>query len=1468
MNSDTYITNYLAGGGQAVFKVDGTAEHSSGRRLGGFTHSGGSSAVSSGGGTAIHSSTGSQNHYGSLWTNPQGRQYAFLSQRLDRYGRTVNYEWETQGSGGAEKARLKEVVDRDGRICPLGYTNTAFPHLITSVGDPYGHAAYFIYDTNGVLNKVIDMAGLESSFSYAQTNIMVSLHTLYGDTSFDYFDSTNPPAGGGLTNRAVKITEPTGAHQLYAYRGGGSVTNGSVVTLVSGQFAVSDAQYFDRNSYHWNRAQFATLSSSDYLNLAAVDYWKASLKHWPLQQLLGLVLLADAPTAEAGPVLHPDVSDTRSLQVFYEYQGQTSGTDAGTLRRVTKLVRNGISYSQGISTETDIGRNDWGRPTSVTHYINGNPATYGNSLDAEGRNLLGVTGPRNEAVRGYGYHPVITKLLTSVTNALNEVIRYTHDTNGMKVTSVTYPGGLVTTNLYYTSGSSAGFMAQTIDLGFRTNSYGYINGNVSIQTNELGLVTINTWDALNRQTSTRFPDGTYTSNLWEKLDLIGTRDRLGQWTRYQFNAVRQLMAMTSANGAATEYQYCGCGAPSQITVWNGSTPLVTQLSYNLAGQLITATYPDTYQLTYTYDDLGRTANVVDSGGHEVALSYNEFDQLTSVKVGSGATQRNWELRDYDEYGRLISTIDRNGVNTTNSYDFLDRVLERRTIGALGQNLTGLEVFEHNARGLTNYTDSLGKVTTYQRDALARMLYEFNANQERLGFTYNPAGQLLTLTDGKTNTTRWNYDAEGRATNKVDAANAEMFRYQYDPAGRLTNRWQAGNVATAYKFDAVGNLTNVAYAGGPVTTSPISLRYDALNRLINLQDGIGTTAYTWTGGNQLASEDGPWADDTASSTYTARLRTALTVLSPNSQLPSAYAYAYDEYRRLTNVTSAAGMFGYEYNVGQSVSAGSLIAKLTLPGHSTIENEQDDLGRLLNTVLKDHQQSTLNSHAYTYNAGNQRTKQTFTAGNYADYTYDDIGQLKTANGFEANTTTRLHEQFGYAYDKAWNLSQRTNNALVQTFNVNTANELTTSTRANTYTVAGNTTTTPTSVTVKDNANTAVPAAVYGDNTFARGSVTLLNGNNTFTAVAENGNGLKDTNVITAYLPTPISFTYDARGNLTSDGRRTFYYDAENQLTMVQVGSESLSQFAYDGLLRRRIRKVFERQNNQWVQTNEVRYVYDGNLVVQERDANNKPLVNYTRGNDLSGTIEGAGGIGGLLARSVASTVNPRHAYYHADGNGNITALVNTNGLLAAKYHYDPYGNLLAMSGPLAAANTYRFSSKEHDANLELDYYLYRYYVSSLHRWPNRDPIKETGGINMYQFVNGAPVNWADPWGEKCYWNPFDGETWAHWFGGDNKSSPPDPNSNQGLREQEGCGTGTLVGGVTGGKAAAMVGGAAAAAACSMAADGLGNLGKGERLGADAMKARRAGQSAKEAAKDIPSWALGERPFVNENGKNFAT
>jgi RHS repeat-associated protein len=274
----------------------------------------------------------------------------------------------------------------------------------------------------------------------------------------------------------------------------------------------------------------------------------------------------------------------------------------------------------------------------------------------------------------------------------------------------------------------------------------------------------------------------------------------------------------------------------------------------------------------------------------------------------------------------------------------------------------------------------------------------------------------------------------------------------------------------------------------------------------------------------------------------------------------------------------------------------------------------------------------------------------------------------------------------------------------------------------------------------------AALYGDLTFASTNFGLTNGNNAFSIIASNVYGTKTTNAFTLNLPSTINLQYDTNGNLTGDGLRTFVYDAENQLTNVFVANQWKTEFVYDGFGRRRVSKDFTWQGTNWLKTNETRYVCDGLLPIQDRDSNNAVQITYTRGLDLGGSLQGAGGIGGLLAMTLPSTINspPSTYYYHADGSGNITSLIDAQQNIVARYLYDPFGRLISKSGALADVNRYQFSSKEVHPASGLYYYGFRFYDTSLQRWLNQDPIGEAGGINLYGFGRNQSVNALDLFG----------------------------------------------------------------------------------------------------------------------------
>jgi RHS repeat-associated protein len=158
---------------------------------------------------------------------------------------------------------------------------------------------------------------------------------------------------------------------------------------------------------------------------------------------------------------------------------------------------------------------------------------------------------------------------------------------------------------------------------------------------------------------------------------------------------------------------------------------------------------------------------------------------------------------------------------------------------------------------------------------------------------------------------------------------------------------------------------------------------------------------------------------------------------------------------------------------------------------------------------------------------------------------------------------------------------------------------------------------------------------------------------------------------------------------------------------------------------------------------RYLYDGwNLLAALNGTNNAVVKSFLWGSDLSGSEQGAGGVGGLLLVNLGSAGCAFPAY---DGNGNVSGLVSaSDGTLTAQYEYGPFGELLRANGALAKANPFRFSTKFRDEETDLLYYGYRYLSTVTGRWQNRDPIEEDGGFGVYSAVRNDPVSYIDALG----------------------------------------------------------------------------------------------------------------------------
>jgi RHS repeat-associated protein len=209
------------------------------------------------------------------------------------------------------------------------------------------------------------------------------------------------------------------------------------------------------------------------------------------------------------------------------------------------------------------------------------------------------------------------------------------------------------------------------------------------------------------------------------------------------------------------------------------------------------------------------------------------------------------------------------------------------------------------------------------------------------------------------------------------------------------------------------------------------------------------------------------------------------------------------------------------------------------------------------------------------------------------------------------------------------------------------------------------------------------------------------------------------------TPV---HDADGNLVDDGTKTLEWDGENRLKSVRRKSDNalIATYTYDDQSRR-VRKETTPLAPQGA-SDEV-FMWDGWNVVGELSNNAgtfTPVRYYTWGSDLSGTQQGAGGVGGLVMEKDAAT---GEVYFPCfDGNGNVTNLVAAgSGTVAAAYEYDPFGKVVSSSGSYAGANPYRFSTKPVDAETGYSYYGYRFYNPVDGRWINRDPLGDSAFFN---------------------------------------------------------------------------------------------------------------------------------------------
>lgn len=734
---------------------------------------------------------------------------------------------------------------------------------------------------------------------------------------------------------------------------------------------------------------------------------------------------------------------------------------------------------------------------------------------------------------------------------------------------------------------------------------------------------------------------------------------------------------------------------------------------------------------------------------------------------------------YDAHGRLEAVTDARNGATSYTYHGDDRIRTittpdpdpARTGAGYDPQVTTLGYDEQGRENLVIQSDGTEVHTAYFPSGQVKRTWGSRIYPVEYG--YDAQLRLKTLTtwqdfagDSGKATTRWNYHAQRGWLTEKRYADDTGPSYTYTAAGRIKTRVWARGLVTTYNYSTAGQLEHVDYAD---STPDVALQIDRQGRPRLIVGASGVRTLDYTGDGQLKAEgymSGPLAGFSVGRSFDAMNRVErLAVASVTGNVYSV-AYAFDAASRLKTVSRASNTASYRYVDQADLVAGVDFQQGGSP-RLTTTRIHDRLNRL---VSVDNQPAvgSPRQFGYTYNGANQRTRVTREDDSRWDYGYDALGQVTSASKVLSSGLPALGLDFGYSYDDIGNRRTSTSNGLVSTYAPNLLNQYEQKSVPGKLEVRGEAN--PGAVVTVTLGSGLPQPVVRQDERFyeqfaidnqAAGAATRVRVTGVRNNVGPNGEDAVAEIERQAYVPqTPEIFIHDADGNLTSDARWNYGWDGENRLVSMETTAPAIAagvvpkryEFAYDGQSRRFAEKVYEWVRGEWTLARHTNFIYDGWNLLAELDAMKDYAVarSYVWGLDLSGTMQGAGGVGGLLFANLPGAPTPAfdtHAVAY-DGNGNVTALVDqSTGTVSATYEYSAFGETLSAIGPAAEANPFRFSTKLEEATGLLHYGM-RYYSPRLGRWLNRDPLVEQGGMNLYGFVVNGPIDHIDLLG---LWSP---------------------------------------------------------------------------------------------------------------------
>jgi RHS repeat-associated protein len=778
-----------------------------------------------------------------------------------------------------------------------------------------------------------------------------------------------------------------------------------------------------------------------------------------------------------------------------------------------------------------------------------------------------------------------------------------------------------------------------------------------------------------------------------------------------------------------------------VTTWHSSFREPTEIdeagrtvtfTHDAHGNVLTETTTDTASgvsriWAYTYDSYGRllTADGPRTDVSDVT-TYTYYTCTSGYQCGhihtvTNALSQTTTFNSYDAHGKSLTITDPNGIATTLTYDFRQRLTSRQ----VGSETT---TFEYWPTGL------LKKVTL--------------PDSSFVQYTYDDAHRLNKIEDGDGNRIEYTLDVMGNRTaeNVYDPSSA-LTRTHTRVFNTLNQLWKDVNAAgtasvtTVFGYDANNNETSIA---APLSRNTSQL-YDELNRLRQITDpGTGITQFGYDANDNLVSVTDPRSKVT-SYTYNGFGEVTQQVSPDTGTAVSTYdsggnlatrtdarsktgTYSYDALNRATsivypdlttNLTYDAGTNGVGRLTGASDATHSL--GFTYDAQGRVTGKTQTLGTVTKSVSYAYTNGNLTSVA---TPSGQTIAYGYTEGRVTSITlngstpildqvlYEPLGPVSGWRWGNGTFAVRVYDTDGkpttidsggaanYGYDDA--------------FRINSITDLADGTKSWTY-----------GYDTLDRLNSAAKTGQTIGYTYdANGNRLSQTGTQTATYTISATN-----NRVSSVTGAPSrTYTYDAAGNVTADGSRTYTYNDAGRLSTV-TGSGITTTYVYNALGQR----------------------------VKKSNSSGTSYFVYDEAGHLLGEYDGSGA---LVQETVwlndipVATLRPDGAgvslyYVHTD-NLNTPRRISrpSDNVIVWRWDSDPFGTDAAKEDPdgdaVSFTYNFRFPGQYFDSESGSHYNYFRDYDSYTGRYIESDLAGLFGGLNTYAYVGSNPAGGVDPYG----------------------------------------------------------------------------------------------------------------------------